>query len=60
LGISISLNSVVSNSTALCILIQQHSTVSHFDLKIYWASASKQAIPDDTTNDKKTSDSINN
>jgi len=58
-GNSISLIcSVDSSSTALCILIQQQSTVSHFDLNIYCANAKKQAIPEDTTNDKKTSLSI--
>jgi len=56
LGNSTGGNSVFcSNSTFLCILIQQHSIVSHFDLNKYCASANTHAIPEDITNDKKTS-----
>ena len=58
-GNSMGGNSVFcSNSTFLCIFIQQHSMVSHFDLNRYWASAKIHAIPEDITNDKKTSVNI--
>ena len=50
--------STASNSTALWILMQQHSTLSHFDLNIYCANARQQAIPDDTTKLRKTSDNL--
>jgi len=63
-GLSVGGNSIgsglspTSRSTFLWIDIHPHLTLSHLDLYKYWASVSIQAMADDTTNDKNTSDNI--
>jgi hypothetical protein len=53
------IGSLDSSSTDLWIFIQQHSILSHFDLKRYWASANTQAIIDVIINDQNISVNIN-